>query len=267
VGRAILTAPVRRWRRFRYRRLLRRMAGPRLLRAFAEAYPQARFVEIGSNDGSKYDHLREHIVSGAWRGIMVEPVPYVFERLRANYGHLERVALENVAVADRDGSLPFYHVAEASEEERAQLPDWYDTIGSFHREAVASHASKIPGLEERIVTTEVPTVTFRTLLERNGYDQVDLVLIDTEGYDAEILATIDFDVHRPRLVIYEHFHLPAAERRATRARLEAHGYETMEEGFDTFCLDTRADDALTRAWRGLRPAVPGVSAEDERASA
>ena len=131
----------------RYRRLLRRMAGPRLLRAFAEAYPQARFVEIGSNDGSKYDHLREHIVSGAWRGIMVEPVPYVFERLRANYGHLERVALENVAVADRDGSLPFYHVAEASEEERAQLPDWYDTIGSFHREAVASHASMLTGLD------------------------------------------------------------------------------------------------------------------------
>ena len=37
----------------------------------------------------------------------------------------------------------------------------------------------------------------------------------------------------------------------------------MEEGFDTFCLDARADDGLTRDGAGLRPAVAGVYAEDE----
>ena len=74
---------------------------PQLLRAFADAYPHAFFVEIGSNDGEQHDHLRPFILSRPWRGIMVEPVPYVFERLRRNYESQGRIELENVAVAER----------------------------------------------------------------------------------------------------------------------------------------------------------------------
>ena len=40
----------------------------------------------------------------------------------------------------------------------------------------------------------------------------------------------------------------------------------MEEGFDTFCLDTSADDALTEVWRELEPAVGGVAAYEEAAA-
>lgn len=257
-------APGRLWDEYRYRRLLRRMAGPRLVEAFADAYPEAHFVEIGSNDGAKYDHLRPFILSGSWAGIMVEPVPYVFERLRDNYGGLDRVILENAAIADRDGRLPFYHLAQVADHEREGLPDWYDTIGSFLRETVLSHAAKLPDIQERIVCTEVPCLTFDSLLARHGFERVDLLLIDTEGFDWEIVRNVDFDAHRPRLVVYEHFHLAAGDRSDCRAHLEQNGYETMEEGFDTFCLDTRDDDRLTRAWRRLRPAVAGVSAEDER---
>ena len=43
------------------------------------------------------------------------------------------------------------------------------------------------------------------------------------------------------------------------------GYETLEEGFDTFCLRTDIDDALTELWRGAEPAVPGVAKSDEGA--
>jgi FkbM family methyltransferase len=127
------------WRALQYRRVLRRLAAPRLLRAFADSYPEAFFVEIGSNDGEQHDHLRPIVLSYPWSGIMVEPVPYVFERLRRNYEELPRIALDKVAIADRDGSLPFYHLAPASEEERDRLPSWYDAVGSLSREVVLSH--------------------------------------------------------------------------------------------------------------------------------
>jgi hypothetical protein len=39
---------------------------------------------------------------------MVEPD--AFRRLRANYGASDRIALDNVAVSDRDGRLSFYEV-------------------------------------------------------------------------------------------------------------------------------------------------------------
>jgi FkbM family methyltransferase len=258
-------SPRRAWRALRFRRLERRLAGTRLIRAFAEVYPDAFFVEIGSNDGVQHDFLRPFIVEGRWRGIMVEPVPYVFERLRENYGSLGRVALENAAIGDRDGTLPFYHLREAEPGERARLPGWYDGIGSFSREIVTSHAAHIPDIESRVIRSEVPTLTFESLCRRHDVSTLDLVLIDTEGYEFEIVKSIDLEARHPRLLVYEHFHLEPGDRERCAQRVRAHGYETMEEGFDTWCLDPGVDDPLTAAWRGLSPAVPGVSALDERA--
>jgi FkbM family methyltransferase len=254
------------WRSLLMRRIERRLAGPKLLRAFAREYPEAFFVEIGSNDGDRHDHLRPLILAHAWRGVMVEPVPYVFERLRRNYAAVaDRVELENAAVGERDGPAPFFHMAQAPEAERAGLPDWYDGIGSFSRETVLSHARKIPGMEARLVATEVPVLTFDSLLTKHGGREPDLVVIDAEGHDHEILRTIDLEAHRPRLVVYEHFHLSDADRAAARARLEAAGWDTMEEGFDTWCLDPRPADHLTALWHGLAPGVSGVSVHDEAA--
>jgi FkbM family methyltransferase len=258
-------SPRRAWRALRFRRISRRLAGPRLIRVFAETHPDAFFIEIGSNDGVQHDYLRPFIVDRPWSGVMVEPVPYVFERLRRNYGSLERVELENAAIADRDGTLPFYHLREAAPDEREELPGWYDGIGSFSREVVASHVAHIPDVESRVVRAEVPAMTFESLCRKHRVSKLDLLLIDTEGYDFEIVKSIDLSARHPRLLVYEHYHLDPGERQLCAERVRDHGYETMEEGFDTWCLDTGADDRLTAAWRGLGPAVPGISASDERA--
>ncbi len=252
------------WRGLQHRRFQRRLAAPKLLRAFADAYPEAFFVEIGSNDGEQHDHLRPFILARAWRGIMVEPVPHVFERLRRNYGAIERVALENAAIADRDGTLPFFYPAPPEAAELERLPDWYDGIGSLSREAVVGHARQIPDLEARVVRAEVEGLTYASLCRRHGAPRVDLLVIDTEGHDWQILRSLDLSGERPRLIVYEHFHLSAEERIEARAHLERAGYATLEEGFDTFCLDPAAD-ALTRTFRRLRPGVPGVSSDDEPA--
>jgi FkbM family methyltransferase len=260
--------PRKLWRAARYRRMLRNLAGPRLLAEFSRAYPEAFFVEIGSNDGEQHDHLRPFILSSGWRGIMVEPVPYVFERLRRSYGAHERIALENSAIGERDATLPFFHVRDASAEERERLPDWYDGIGSFSREALLGHAAEIPDISERIVRAEVTTLTFESLCRRHGVDEVDLLVIDTEGYDWRILQSIELDSRRrPRLIVYEHYHLSPTDRSAAAEHLRAYGYETIEEGFDTFCLDARRVDSVTRTWRRLRPAVAGVAAYEEEAAA
>ncbi len=245
---------------WRHRRFQRRLAAPRLLRAFADAHPDAFFVEIGSNDGEQHDHLRPFIVGRSWRGIMVEPVPHVFERLRRNYGAIERVTLENAAIADRDGTIPFFY--PAAETDLTGLPDWYDGIGSLSREAVVGHARHIPDIEQRLVREEVECLTYASLCARHGVARVDLLVIDTEGHDREILRTLDLTGQRPRLIVYEHFHLSPHDRGDAREQLERAGYETLEEGFDTFALDPR-DDALTSTFRGLTPGVPGVSTEDE----
>ena len=237
---------------------------PEFLGAFAAAHPRAVFVEIGANDGAQHDHLRPLILGSEWSGVMVEPVPYIFERLRTNYAGLERVRLENAAIADRDGDLEFFHLVDASEDERRALPSWYDGVGSFSRERVAAHARHIPDIEQRIVRREVPALTFASLRARHGLDRVDLLVIDTEGHDWELLRSIDLAGDPPTVVVYEHFHLGADDRAAAAAHLRACGYRTLEEGFDTLCVHETADPGLLARFAALRPAVAGVSAEDEQ---
>ena len=186
---------------------------------------------------------------------MVEPVPYVFERLRANYDGIDRVAVENAAVAEHDGTLPFFHLAEAEGAERERVPEWYSKVGSFSREQVLSHGDEIPGLEERIVRTEVPALTLESLCAKHGVERIDLLVVDAEGHDRRIVEQLDLDRRRPRVLVYEHLHLSAGDRRELRAWLEDGGYETKEEFLDTWCVDTRPGDRLTRRWRRIRDRV------------
>jgi len=223
--------------------LQRRLRGPRLMRAFARLYPEASFVQIGSNDGVKQDPLRRELARSRWRGVMVEPVPYVFARLERRYGGRPDLSLEPVAIAAQSGTLPFYHLPEAHSGEA--LPYWYDGLGSFRREVVLKHAYAIPDIEQRLVTTEVPCITFDELCRRNRIETLDLLHTDTEGYDAELLASIDFTRFRPLLLVYEHKHLGAAAGRC-RQRLRSLGYRTFEEGADTWCVDERERDERHR---------------------
>jgi FkbM family methyltransferase len=220
----------------------RQRAGHRLLERFAELYPRAFFVQIGSNDGIKLDPLRRHILAREWRGILIEPVPDLFAQLRRNYESCaDRLRFENLAIADRDGVLPFYHLAVVADPKAEGLPAWYDALGSFRRDVIAAHAPVIPDIERRIVKRDVEAVTFDTLCRRNSVATVDLIHMDTEGYDYQLLKAIDFSRHRPRIVIYEHIHLKQGDKEAASTLMQNHGYACLRDGMDTFCLNTRDD--------------------------
>jgi FkbM family methyltransferase len=226
----------------------------RALFAFADACPDAFFIQVGSNDGRKFDPLVDEIASREWRGIMVEPVPYVFERLVRHHGSDPRLALENVAVASHDGTQTLYFLAEPSPGE--ELPEYYDALGSFRKDVVLKHRDVIPDIERRLVELEVPCLTFETLCNRHAVTRLDLVHIDTEGYDDVILESIDLDRWQPGVVLFEHYHMDPATYDACLRRVEGSGYETIANGMDTFCLrmthPAAADRRLRRLWRRLR---------------
>lgn len=227
----------------------------RFISAFAEARPSATFVQIGANDGEQVDYLRDAIASSGWRGVMVEPVPYLFERLQERHGGSPRIALDNVAIADTEGTRTFYYLPETDD---PSLPSWYHGLGSFRRDVVVTHVGFIPDIEARVAELEVPCLSFDTLCARHGLASIDLLQTDTEGYDAELLEHVDLDRYRPTVVLFEHYHLEPAERRACLDRFARHGYEALSNGMDTLCLRTDGvrpgERKLARLWRRLRAA-------------
>lgn len=217
---------------------------PPVIEEFARTHPNAFFIQIGSNDGEQLDPLRRAILQRQWSGIMVEPVPYVFERLRRNYEDVSGVILENAAIAERDELRELYHLAETSD---PGLPQWYDALGSFRKEIVMKHVKFIPDIEKRVRTLKVPCLTFDSLCRKHRVSRVDVVQMDTEGYDHEIVKQIDFERYRPALVMFEHLHLGAETHRECLDLLAGHGYQAMQNGMDTLCL--RVADLRWRDWR------------------
>lgn len=221
-----------------------------VLHAFGRANPDAFFVQVGAHDGTQLDPLRDQIRARRWSGIMVEPVPYVFERLQANYGAHPRIALENIAIADRDGTLPFHHLPEADAGDDTWR--WYDALGSFRRDVLLSHERQIPDIADRVVTSEVPCLTFERLCAKHGVEVIDVVQIDTEGYDDVVLDGIDLVRHRPGVVLFERLHLDEATHRRCTDRLVAHGYEWISDPMDTLAVRAdvlRSQPAVAEAWR------------------
>jgi FkbM family methyltransferase len=210
-----------------------------LLDAFADSVRDVCFVQIGSNDGEHGDPLRSHVDDFGWRGILVEPVPHVFERLRTKRGGNDRLTLVNAAIAPADGQMPFYYTAASQDQ---GLPAWYDEIGSFSRDNVLHpyHVEAIPDLAERIVETEVTCMTFEHLWSEGTLPRLDLLHIDAEGFDDVILGQVDLVRLQPVLVLYETKHLSSARAGAARARLEQNGYEVLELGPDTIALSSQA---------------------------
>lgn len=230
-----------------------------LYASLARLQPEAFFIQIGANDGKMADPLRDSVIASRWRGILVEPVPYLYRRLVENYPRRAGLVFENVAIADRGGSRPFYYLRAAEGE--ADVPDWHIGLGSFLKESVLAHAGDIPGLEQRLVEEPVACVTFAELCARHHVESIDILNIDTEGYDYEILKTLDLDALRPGVLAFEYHLLSAADRADCFALLQRQGYEIMTEGLDAICIDARTltNTPLYAAWRLLRD-VPGVPA-------
>ena len=114
-------------------------------------------------------------------------------------------------------------------------PEWADQLGSFDRDVVMKHAIRIPDLAARIEEMSVPCAPFGQLLSDHGITRLDLLHIDTEGYDFEILKTVDFaGPTAPGAVLYEHAHLSPGDVAAAELLLRAAGYRVVPMARDTY---------------------------------
>ena len=240
--RAELAARPAAWRF--YRGLRRRLFGEGcrpgpvqvLLRTYARECRDVRFVQVGSCDAAFGDPMIDYVLSWGWRGVMVEPVPHVFRKLRARHGRNPRLTLENVAIGRSEGPRPFYCL-----EPLAQPPSpFWDQMGSFSREHLEKHERYLPGLSRHIRQIEVPCVTLTALLKKHGIAALNILQIDAEGHDYEVLRSLDFAYCTPAILLFELGHLPRAERESCMEFLEQRGYRAVHEARDCFALHESA---------------------------
>ena len=57
-----------------------------------------RFIQVGANDGFRGDPIRRMVQKYNWSGILIEPLPDIYEKLKENYKDQEGLIFENAAI-------------------------------------------------------------------------------------------------------------------------------------------------------------------------
>lgn len=142
------------------------------------------YVDIGANHPIKYSNTFLFRQKG-WRGINIEPNPHRIKSFR--FWRRGDVNL-NIGVADKEAELDFFVFKE-------------HTLSTFDVES-ANEFQKIGHRVKEVI--KVPVLPLCKIFEKylNGR-QVDLLSIDTEGYDMEILQSNDWTRFQPTFIIVE----------------------------------------------------------------
>ncbi len=166
--------------------------------------------------------------------VLIEPIREYFDLLQQNYAGLPGIVFENVAIAESEGTREMYRLDVDPTE--YGFPEWLSQLSSLKKERMGELWDKYENyptikkfyLEHR-VTEVVRCVTLQQLLDRHQLAELDLLQVDAEGYDFEILQTLDFSRTKPRFINYERVLLHENEA-ACREMLSAQGYLLMDWG-------------------------------------
>lgn len=186
---------------------------------FLDSYSRTKapvhFVQIGASDGVFGDPIHTYIERDQWSGLLVEPIPAVFELLQFNYRRNKRLKFENCAVGREEGISDFY---------TTHREKFWSHYGSSQRSSLLPQ----PGYEK----IPVRLMPFEVLAKKHGLTKIQFIHTDTEGYDFEILKQIDFDRHQTEVILFEHIHL-GTQLEACYAYLKKFRFELMIGDQDT----------------------------------
>lgn len=197
-----------------------------------------QIVQIGSNDGRVGDPLYHLFHQNKnWKGLFVEPVPYIFERLKNNYSNDPRFRFENAAINGGE-MMEFHWVDPIVKEHEPDLPFFYDQLGSFDKSHIIN---ALDGkLAPYIISQKINGLTLEGLLAKHQIKQFDLLHIDVEGYDWEVLQQLNLAKNKPIFILYEGVHLSEKARMASADFLKR-DYELFKHEGDILAVNRRVE--------------------------
>jgi FkbM family methyltransferase len=157
-------------------------------------------VQIGANRGN--DDFTE-IIKNKYieKLILVEPLDIHNEKLNECYKHITNKHIENIIITDDENinkSKIYFHKLDGIEYgNNFELA----SLNKQHSLNIRSHYN-----ENDLIEKELKSLTLNKLFEKYDLFKIDLLFIDTEGYDEKILKSIDFNRFDIEEIYYENLH-------------------------------------------------------------
>ncbi len=198
---------------------------------------KVNFIQIGASDGLRWDPIREFILRDRWSGILIEPLPTVFEMLKKNYRHARKCDLVFVNAAISSSSsddMSFWTFSDAfletlTLEERVI----WSHKSSFDRRHLERYAKLGEISDKAFKEIKVPCFTIDELVTKYWDNRkINLLVIDTEGHESSIIPSINFNVLYPDAIYFESHNLGSGKDKVYRF-LSTQNYKIIEIAGDS----------------------------------
>lgn len=191
-------------------------------------------VNIGAMDGVSFDDTRGFIDTYNWHGLFVEPIPYLFNKLLASYPGNDRNLYENSAIGSTNGVVEMITIDEEPIKQGlihecfAGMSSVYPPLNGLASEGDKETVKKYGKI------IKVPSITLKRLFTKHKIKDIDVMSIDTEGYDWKVLQQLKYTKILPTLIRCEYINLNEDEQKEIQEFLTSNGYlyEIIDQNID-----------------------------------
>jgi|UniRef100_A0A6C0IML3 FkbM family methyltransferase len=147
------------------------------------------FVEVGANDG-KTGSFTYNLAKIGWTGINIEPVPRLYKECVENHRDHKNVININCGIGEKNEELEIYDAGTLSTIDEETYKN-YKTIGQFQNMCKENdkHLVKVRIMDE--------------VLKEEKIENIDVVVVDVEGYEEKVLSGFSIEDYSPKILIIE----------------------------------------------------------------
>ena len=157
-------------------------------------------IQIGANDGERFDLLNFYIKKYRCKSLLVEPIKENFEKLKINYKDLNFITFDNSAISVNNEIQKLYKVSpEYIKIYNNHIPG----ITSFNKKHLIKHGVR----RGHIISENVHSIKISELITKHNFNSPDLLYIDAEGYDGKIAIDFLLTTSIRPIVILEYIHI------------------------------------------------------------
>ena len=185
-------------------------------------------IQIGANDGRRFDVINKYIEQYKTKSILVEPIKEYFDQLKKNYTSHGNIFFENLAISVKNQINYLYKVKTID-------LDKYDEhikgISSFDFNHLIKHGVK----KKHITKEKIESTSIIKLFEKYNFD-INLLFIDAEGYDADIVIDLLENSNFKPIIIIEYVHIQSTTFKKLNNLLKEKNYKYFKISENLICV-------------------------------
>lgn len=198
-----------------------------------------KVVVVGANDGKNNDPLYEYLATTQRKNtvVLIEPQQQLIPYLQENYRFHPSAHIVNAAIGQK-GEMTLYGVKKEYwgklDVPYAKERGWPEYraptgIASGSKEHVANWLRQhLPDVDANDAIEELAVASqgLKSALQSIGIEgPIDVLQIDTEGFDDEVIFNSKLEVTRPSVIFFEVSHMNEQAKEEVTRNLAKYGYE------------------------------------------